>query len=94
MQAWPCRGHLIAVLWPLNLAADRGPDLRLPLNACARSSTESMRPAMQRADVYPKIVPRNGPEPGIVVDPTQIPNGHALVLAVQPLVAPAVTPTL
>ena len=39
-------------------------------------------------DVYPKIVPRNGPEPGIVVDPTQIPDGHALVLAVQPLIGP------
>ena len=37
------------------------------------------------ADVYPKMVPRNGPEPRIVVDPTQIPDGHALVLVVQQL---------
>ena len=43
---------------------------------------------VQWGDVYPKIVPRNGPEPGIVVDPTQIPDGHALVLAVQPLIGP------
>jgi hypothetical protein len=43
---------------------------------------------VQWADVYPKIVPRNGPEPGIVVDPTEIPDGHALVLAVQPLIGP------
>jgi hypothetical protein len=40
------------------------------------------------SDAYPMIVPRNGPEPGIVVDPTQIPDDHALVLAVQPLVRP------
>lgn len=39
-------------------------------------------------DVYPKIVPRNGPEPGVVVDPTQIPDVRALVLAVQPLIGP------
>jgi hypothetical protein len=43
---------------------------------------------VQWTDAYPKIVPRNGPEPGIVVDPTQIPDGHALVLAVQPLIGP------
>ena len=43
---------------------------------------------VQWSDVYPKIVPRNGPEPGIVVDPTQIPDGHALVLTVQPLIGP------
>jgi hypothetical protein len=43
---------------------------------------------VQWSEVYPKIVPRNGPEPGIVVDPTQIPDGHALVLAVQPLIGP------
>lgn len=39
-------------------------------------------------DVYQKIVPRNGPEPGIVVDPTQIPEGHALVLAASQLIRP------
>src|SRR5579863_7296155 len=43
---------------------------------------------VQWTEAYPKIVPRNGPEPGIVVDPTQIPDGHALVLGVQPLVGP------
>ena len=43
---------------------------------------------VQWSDAYPKIVPRNGPEPGIVVDPTQVPDGHALVLAVQPLIGP------
>jgi hypothetical protein len=43
---------------------------------------------VQWADVYPKIVPRNGPEPGIIVDPSQIPDGHALLLAVLPLIAP------
>ena len=43
---------------------------------------------VQWGDVYPKIVPRDGPEPGIVVDPTQVPDGHALVLAVQPLIGP------
>jgi hypothetical protein len=40
------------------------------------------------SDAYPMIVPRNGPEPGIIVDPTQIPDDHALVLAVRPLVGP------
>jgi hypothetical protein len=43
---------------------------------------------VQWADSYPKVVPRNGPEPGIVVDATQIPDGRALVLAVQPLIGP------
>jgi len=41
---------------------------------------------VQWGDVYQKIVPRNGPEPGTVVDPTQIPDGHALVLAVRQLI--------
>lgn len=44
--------------------------------------------AVPWTDAYPRIVPRNGPEPGIVVDPSQIPDGHALLLAVQPLVGP------
>jgi hypothetical protein len=43
---------------------------------------------VQWGDVYPKIVPRNGPEPGIAVDPTQIPDGHALVLTVRSLIGP------
>jgi len=43
---------------------------------------------VQWSDAYPKIVPRNGPEPGIIVDPTQIPDGHALVLAVQQVIGP------
>ncbi len=29
---------------------------------------------------YPKIVPRNGPEPGIIVRPGEIPEGHTLLL--------------
>jgi hypothetical protein len=32
--------------------------------------------------LYPKIVPRNGPEPGIIVDPAVIPDGHTLLLTV------------
>jgi hypothetical protein len=31
-------------------------------------------------DAYPEIVPRNGPEPGIIVDPSWIPDGHRLLL--------------
>lgn len=31
---------------------------------------------------YPKIVPRNGPEPGIIVAPAEIPDGHTLLLTV------------
>jgi hypothetical protein len=31
-------------------------------------------------DLYPKIVPRNGPEPGIIVQPADIPPGHTLLL--------------
>jgi len=33
------------------------------------------------ADVYPKIVLRNGPEPGLIVQPAAIPPGHTLLLA-------------
>jgi hypothetical protein len=36
-------------------------------------------------DLYPKIVPRNGPEPGIIVEPAEIPNGHTLLLAAHTL---------
>jgi hypothetical protein len=34
---------------------------------------------VKRSDVYPKIFPRNGPEPGIVVIPA-IADGYALLL--------------
>lgn len=34
-------------------------------------------------DLYPRIVPRNGPEPGIIVQPGEIPEGHTLLLATQ-----------
>jgi hypothetical protein len=34
------------------------------------------------AELYPKIVPRNGPEPGIIVEPAEIPEGHTLLLTV------------
>jgi hypothetical protein len=47
---------------------------------------------VQWSDTYPQIVPRNGPEPGIVVDPTQIPDGHALLLAVQTMTGPDCDP--
>lgn len=40
---------------------------------------------VQWSDSHPKIVPRNGPEPGIVVDPAQIPDGRALLLTVHPM---------
>jgi hypothetical protein len=33
-------------------------------------------------ELYPKIVPRNGPEPGIIVDPAEIPEGHTPLLTV------------
>ncbi|MGO9956872.1 MAG: hypothetical protein ACLP50_12975 [Solirubrobacteraceae bacterium] len=33
------------------------------------------------SELYPKIVPRNGPEPGIIVDPAEIPVDHTLLLA-------------
>jgi len=36
-------------------------------------------------DLYPKIVPRNGPAPGIIVQPAAIPEGHILLLAAQSL---------
>jgi hypothetical protein len=32
--------------------------------------------------LYPKIVARNGPEPGIIVEPAEIPDGHTLLLTV------------
>jgi hypothetical protein len=32
------------------------------------------------SDAYPEIVPRNGPEPGIIVDPSRVPDGHTLLL--------------
>ena len=31
------------------------------------------------SDAYPEIVPRNGHEPGIIVDPSRIPDGHTLL---------------
>lgn len=34
------------------------------------------------SDLYPNIVPRNGPEPGIVVKLSEIPAGYTLLLAV------------
>jgi hypothetical protein len=49
----------------------------LPNAAC-----EVIVKEVQWSDRYPRIVPRNGPEPGIVVDPAQIPDGHALLLTV------------
>jgi hypothetical protein len=33
-------------------------------------------------DLYPKMVPRNGPEPGVIVQPAEIPPHHTLLLAV------------
>jgi hypothetical protein len=33
-------------------------------------------------DLYPRIGPRNGPEPGIIVQPAAIPEGHTLLLGV------------
>jgi len=33
-------------------------------------------------DLYPKIVPRNGPEPGVIIRPAEIPPDHTLLLAV------------
>jgi hypothetical protein len=33
-------------------------------------------------DSYPRIVPRNGPEPGITVDPAEIPQAHTLLITV------------
>ena len=39
-------------------------------------------------ELYPRIVPRNGPEPGIIVQPTEIPEGHTLLLATQTMPAP------
>ena len=32
------------------------------------------------SDAYPEIVRRNGPEPGIIIDPNRIPDGHTLLL--------------
>jgi hypothetical protein len=37
------------------------------------------------SDLYPRIVPRNGPEPGIIVQPTDIPEEHALLLGAHTL---------
>jgi hypothetical protein len=34
-------------------------------------------------DLYPKIVPRIGPEPGIIVQPAEIPPGRTLLLGAQ-----------
>ena len=39
------------------------------------------------ADLYPKIVPRNGPEPGIIVEPAEIPEDHTLLLTVHDMTA-------
>jgi hypothetical protein len=37
------------------------------------------------SDLYPRIVTRNGPEPGIIVQPAAIPEGHTLLLGVHTL---------
>ena len=39
-------------------------------------------------DLYPRIVTRNGPEPGVIVDPAQIPEGHTLLLENQLMPGP------
>ncbi|HTP29892.1 MAG TPA: hypothetical protein VMK12_30065 [Anaeromyxobacteraceae bacterium] len=33
-------------------------------------------------ELYPRIVPRNGPKPGITVEPAAIPEGHTLLVGV------------
>jgi hypothetical protein len=37
------------------------------------------------SDLYPRIVPRNGPEPGIIVQPAEIPKEYTLLLGVHTL---------
>jgi hypothetical protein len=57
--------------------------LKVPVSVVLQDpACEVIVKAVEWSDSYPKIVPRNGPEPGIVVDPAQIPDGHALLLAV------------
>lgn len=41
---------------------------------------------------YPEIVPRNGPEPGIIVDPNRIPDGHTLLLETRMMTVPGRDP--
>ena len=43
---------------------------------------------MMWSDAYPEIVPRNGPEPGIIVDPSRIPAGHTLLLEARMMTGP------
>jgi hypothetical protein len=40
------------------------------------------------SELYPRIVPRNGPEPGIIVAPAEIPEGHTLLLVNQLMPGP------
>lgn len=58
-------------------------ELGVPVTALESDTT--CRSAVEEvgwSELYPKIVPRNGPEPGIIVQPAAIPQGHTLLLGV------------
>ena len=38
------------------------------------------------SELYPRIVSRNGPDPGIIVQPAEIPEDHTLLLALHTIV--------
>lgn len=60
--------------------------LKVPVAAVIQDPAgEVIVKAVRWSHTYPKIVPRNGPEPGIVVNPAQVPDGHALLLTVHTL---------
>jgi hypothetical protein len=56
-------------------ALDKRVTLLVPDPGCGVAVEE-----IECGDRYPKIVPRNGPEPGIIVQPAEIPDGHTLLL--------------
>jgi hypothetical protein len=51
-------------------------------------SCDVILPELDWAEEYPKVVPRNGPEPGIVVNPSAIPDDRTLVLEARTLRSP------
>ena len=51
----------------------------------ADSTCATVVDEVRSSELYPKIVLRNGPEPGIVVQPAAIPEAHTLLLGVHPV---------
>ena len=64
---------------------ERLTELGVPATALVPDTTCGIEVEEVRwSELYPKIVPRNGPEPGIIVQPSAIPERHTLLLGVHP----------